>query len=163
MNPGNRTKGVGPVDLELFHCVFFGIDDDDQLVKLGDGEHFLDVGANVAKHKLAIGLFQLRVQGNDFAQSRGGKVLYIREVQNHFGSLFGINKLGKLFTNNLNVLFVENLLVDETDNGDVTLFFDFDATTTGLSGHEKYPLLYLDNARKDRQSWKSIRALGNYL
>ena len=92
------------MDLELGDCVVFGIDDDDQLVKLGDREHFLDVGANVTEHQLAIGLFQLRVQGNDFAQSRGGKVLYIREVQNHFGSLFGINKLGKLFTNNLDVL-----------------------------------------------------------
>src|SRR5262245_25441653 len=108
-------------------------------VQLGDLEHVEDVFGNLAKHELTLHRLQLAVQCDEFAQRGAGHELDVPEVQQDLPTAEFVNQSEQVVADHLDVLFVENLLIDEVDDRDIPDVFDFKPATAGLLGRHDAP------------------------
>src|SRR5439155_3677000 len=115
------------------------LDDGEQLVELGDLEDFVDLGVDLAQHELAAGALQLAVQGDQLAQRGAGQELDVLEVEQDLPAAELVDELEELLADHLDVLFVEDLLVHEVHDGDVTNVFDFQPAAARLRTHGLVP------------------------
>src|SRR5262249_52982905 len=97
----------------------------EQLVQLGNFKDLVDLRIDIAQDQPAADRVHLLVEGDEFPQGRAGEVLDIAKVQEQFTAAQLVHKTEKLFTDDLNILFVQDLLIREIDDGHVTDVFNF--------------------------------------
>src|SRR5262249_22512555 len=97
------------------------------------------VRGNVAQDQPAAGGVDLLVQRDELAQGGTRKIIDVAEVEQQLAAAQLVHKAEKLFADDLDVLLVENLLVDEVDDGDITDVLDFQASSPRLCGHGSNP------------------------
>src|SRR5689334_23074290 len=68
----------------------------EELIELGDLEHFVDVRVDVAQDELAARRLDLLVQGDELAERGAGKVFDVAEVQEDLRAVLGIDQVKKV-------------------------------------------------------------------
>src|SRR5262249_34133198 len=111
----------------------------EELIEFGNFEHFIYLRVDVAKHQSPVDLLQFLIKRNQFGQGRAGEIFHVAEIQQDLAPPRVFNQAKKLLTNDLNVLLVQNLAIDEIDDGHVADVFHFKATATRLCRHTRTP------------------------
>jgi hypothetical protein len=114
--------------------------DREQLVEFGDLEYFLDLFRDSAKDQLAAYRLNLSVQSNEFSQRGAGEELNIAEIEQNLAAAELVHQAEEIVADHLNVLFIQDLFIDEIDNGDVAHVLDLEASATRLLGHTATPV-----------------------
>src|SRR5216683_3755226 len=109
---------------------------DKEFVQLGDLEDFADLRIDVAQDEPAARGLDLLVQGNELAQGRARHVLHVAEVQQQFFPTTFIHQAEKLFADDLDIRFVQDLAIHEADYGYIADFFRFQTSTMRLRRHK---------------------------
>jgi hypothetical protein len=99
--------------------------DVEQFIQLCDFKHFINVVGDVAHNQFTAARLNFLVQGYEFTQSGAGKILDIGEIQENFFSAQFIHEAEQIFADFLDVLFVQDFFVDEINNGNFAVIFDF--------------------------------------
>ena len=86
---------------------------------------------DVAQHQLALDGLELPVQGDQLAEGGAGHELDVLEVQQHLPAAEFVDQPEQVVADHLDVLLVQDLLVDEVDEGDVPDVLDFEPAAAG--------------------------------
>src|SRR5207244_7862672 len=111
----------------------------EQLVELGDLEDRVDLRVDLAQDQLAAGALELAVERDQLAQRGAGQELDVLEVEQDLPAAELVDELEQLLADDLNVLFVEDLLVHEVHDGDIADIFDFQPAAARLRSHGLHP------------------------
>src|SRR5262249_37304467 len=90
-----------------------------------------DVLGDLAQHQLALHGLEFPVQGDELAQRGTGHELDVPEVQEDLPAAEFVHQTEQVVPDHLDVLLVEDLLVHEVDDRDVTHVLDLEAARGG--------------------------------
>ena len=95
----------------------------EELVQAGDFEDFVNLRIDIAEDQTPPHRLQLFVQGDEFPKRGAGEEFDITEVEQDFAPSYLIDQAEELFTNNLDVLLIEDALIDKVHHGHVADVF----------------------------------------
>ena len=90
----------------------------------------------------------LLVERDELAQGGAGQILDVAEVEQQFAPAQFVDEAEELFADDLDVLFIEDFLVDEIDDGDVADVFYFQSPPPRLRGHAASPSFWTELLKK---------------
>jgi hypothetical protein len=106
--------------------------DVEKLVQLRDLKHLVNLRIDVAQNQLALGSVDLFVERDEFAEGSAGQVFDIAEIQNQFAAPELIDEAKQLFADNLDVLFIQDLLIRKVYDRDLADVLHFKSPATRL-------------------------------
>jgi hypothetical protein len=142
--------------LHAFEGLFQVITHVKELVELRDREDFVDVRSDGAEPKLALRGLHLLIHRDQLAESGARQILNIGEIENDLLPSIVLNQAEKLVSDDLNVAFVENLLVNEFGNRDVTRLFKLSWNSEINSGAIGATFIGIGFGHKNRSAAKKI-------
>src|SRR3954462_11243148 len=96
-----RCHGRTVLDSERLQGALLVLVDHEQLVELGDLEHFVDLRVDVAEDELAAGRLELAVERDELAQRRRGQELNVAEVEQDLAPAQLVHEAEELFADHL--------------------------------------------------------------
>jgi len=101
----------------------------EKLIQLRDLEYFVNLRVDVTQDQPAAAPLQLLVQRYQLAKGRAGEILDVAKVEQELTPPNLVDQAEQLLADDLNILFVQDLAIDEINHGDIADVFDFQATT----------------------------------
>ena len=126
-------------DLEPVECLFLALTHIEELVQLRDGEDLVDIRPDAAQSQLPFGCLHLLVHSDQFPQCGAREILHVREIEDDLLATVFFDQPKKLVSDDLDVSFVENLLVDKLRDCGVANFLDVQSTV--IVCHFSIPVL----------------------